>query len=772
MKSYLSLVSEYAKVHKKKNRLTVICIAISVMLVTAIFGMADMSIRAQINAHIQQKGNYHAIIKGLTDDLAEQINSRSNIKVSGWVGVVEDTVYQGKELIVQGADREIAEQMNLVVLEGTYPSAENEALLDQQALEQFGLSIGDTIEVPSADGQMRQYHITGMYGDFSSLTGSDAHGLFLSTEGIRAIYQSQYGEYYYLQFDSGVNIRHALSEIKTEYGLSDEQISQNVILLGLMGQSDDSAMWQLYLTAGILFVLVTMASVFMIAGSFNMSVLERTQFFGLLRCLGASKRQVKRYVRWEGLQYSLKGIPIGLLAGCLFTWGAVFILNTIDLRFVLPEMELFQISLPGIIAGAVMGFLVVMLASNAPAKKAAQVSPQSAVTGNINQTENLKINKAVNTKLRIDTSMGIHHAFSNKKNMMLTAASFALSIILLLSFTVLIDFMGYAANPLKPYAPDISVLGADDSTTIDHRIMEELSRLPHIQQLYGRMFSEGISATGKGQNGTAMLVSYDEPQFNWAENMLVSGKIEPVKNDNGLLVDHEMAKKFDWNIGDTITFDISGTSYELQIEGILSDTPFNTQDAQWIFICSESTFTALTGIKDYTIIDMQVEEDISPQVRTIISSDMRMLDKQQRNQETRAAYYTMAVFVYGFLFVIALVAVINILNTVNASVSNRMRNYGVMRAVGMSGRQLKKIITAEAATYAITGCIVGSVLGLLLHRFFYDILVTSNWGAPWQPPFAILAVTIFAALLTTFISVLSPAKKIEEMSIVNVVNAG
>ena len=81
-----------------------------------------------------------------------------------------------------------------------------------------------------------------------------------------------------------------------------------------MGQSDDSSMLQLYLTAGILAVLVMMAGTFMIASSFNMSVLKRTQFFGLLRCLGATKKQVKRYVRMEGLRYSLVGIPIGLFA--------------------------------------------------------------------------------------------------------------------------------------------------------------------------------------------------------------------------------------------------------------------------------------------------------------------------------------------------------------------------------------------------------------------------------------------------------------------------
>ena len=62
------------------------------------------------------------------------------------------------------------------------------------------------------------------------------------------------------------------------------------MLLGLMGQSKDTTMLEVYLTAAILFVLVAMTGTFMIASSFNMSILERTQFFGLLRCLGATKR--------------------------------------------------------------------------------------------------------------------------------------------------------------------------------------------------------------------------------------------------------------------------------------------------------------------------------------------------------------------------------------------------------------------------------------------------------------------------------------------------
>lgn len=773
MKSYLGLVSEYAKAHKKKNRLTVICIVVSVMLITAVFGMADMSIKAQVSEFIRQNGNFHAIITNITDDTAKQIDGCSDVEVSGWVGMTDDTNYRKKELVVQSSSYEMAAQMNLEVTAGRYPIEADEALLDAQGLEQFGLTIGGPIEIMLSDGKMRRYIITGTYGDFSSLKGSDAHGLLITTEGMRQLPPDLYKEYYYLQFKDGANIRRALSEIKSEYGLSDGQVSANVRLLALLGQSDDSSILEIYLTAAILFVLVALAGTFMIASSFNMSILERTQFFGLLRCLGATKKQIRRYIRLEGLLYCLKGIPIGLLTGCMALWGSVFFLNTLNLQD-FPPMTMFQISWPGISAGALLGFLVVMLASGSPAKYASKVSPQAAVTGNLSYTNNQVAAKSSNTKIfHVDTAMGIRHAVSNKKSMALIAGSFAISIVLFLCFTVLITFMNHALKPLRPYAPDLSVKAVDDRSAVSRSVMDELSNLPHIRKIYGRMFFYDIPANDGHRDGSAMLISYDEPQFQWAEKTLISGNMEEVKNGEGILVDYGISCELNWKTGDFITLYFDGEPKKMKISGIISDIPFEAENGGWVIICSEPSFTALTGISDYTIIDMQVEPgtDIADQVRKRISPDLLLLDKQQINSETRTGYHAMAVFVYGFLLVIALVALINIINTVNSSVSARIGNYGVMRAVGMSGKQLKKVVIAEAAVYASAGSVTGGILGLILHRFLFEKIITLNWGDPWEPPFMVLGITIAAALLTTFLAVLSPIKRIREKSIISTVNA-
>lgn len=85
------------------------------MLVTAIFGMADMSIKAQKNEVIRTYGNWHVIVSNIDDDIAEAISNRKDVAVSGFLGMADETTYQGKELVVQSSSKELAEQMNLSV---------------------------------------------------------------------------------------------------------------------------------------------------------------------------------------------------------------------------------------------------------------------------------------------------------------------------------------------------------------------------------------------------------------------------------------------------------------------------------------------------------------------------------------------------------------------------------------------------------------------------------------------------------------------------------
>ncbi|MDD3889787.1 MAG: FtsX-like permease family protein [Syntrophomonadaceae bacterium] len=778
MKSYLDLIRQYGKVHQKKNRITVLCIAIAVFLVTAIFGMADMEIRAQTISQIKTNGNFHVMFKNIDNENAKLIGSRVDVAVSGWVQAISgDSGYtiQGKPLCIVGSEEAISKEMGLTVREGRYPQKPDEALLDKQALEQFSLSPGDRVSVTFPDGSPHHFTIVGTYDDFSSLKKADVHGLILAYDDRQQLVGKDAGKSrYFVQFKNSVNMRHAIDEIKANYHLADDQVSENTALLGMIGQSRDSYMMQLYMTAAVLFVLVLLAGVLMIASSFNMSVLERVQFFGLLRCLGASKAQVKKYVLLEGIRFSLKGIPIGLLTGTVIVWVACAFLKYVNPTY-FSDMPLFGVSWLSLIAGTVVGFLTVILASLSPCQKAAKVSPLSAVTGNINQSNVPQSQTAVKiTHTRVEIAMGIHNALASKKNILLMTGSFAISIILFLCFSVMVNFTYQAVKPLRPYTPDISVISGDNTISLDTNLFEKIKNNPEVKHAYGRMFAYGVPVASAQGDGTINLISYEKNQFGWAKKQLVNGDINEVENEtDSVLIVH--ADDLHWKVGDTITLKLSSGEKNVKIAGILSVSPFDREPGAQTVICSEKTFAGLTGKQGYTIIDIQLVKGASEvavsHMRSLITPQMQFSDQRQGNAEAKAAFYSFAIFIYGFLVIIASITVFNIINSMNTSVSGRMNQYGVMRAVGMSGKQLYRMVTAEAVTYAFCGCLAGCIFGLPLHRFLFNAVITSKWGLNWSPPISALAVIVGIALIATFLSVIGPAKKISKMDIVNVVNA-
>ena len=79
MKSYLSLIPLSAKVRRRQNRMTVLCILIAVLLVTAIFSMADMGIRMETNRVIAEHGHWHAMLKSLPEETADAITGRGDV---------------------------------------------------------------------------------------------------------------------------------------------------------------------------------------------------------------------------------------------------------------------------------------------------------------------------------------------------------------------------------------------------------------------------------------------------------------------------------------------------------------------------------------------------------------------------------------------------------------------------------------------------------------------------------------------------------------------
>ena len=534
-----------------------------------------------------------------------------------------------------------------------------------------------------------------------------------------------------------------------------------------MGQS-------LILIAGILFLLILIAGVLMISSSMNSLVAQRTRFFGMMRCIGMSRQQIIRFVRLEALNWCKTAVPIGLGLGIITTWGLCA-----ALRFLVgeefSEIPLFRVSIIGIVSGIIVGVVTVLFAAGSPSKRAAKVSPITAVTGNSENGN--KVRHSVNIRLaKIETALGIHHAVSVKKNLILMTGSFALSIILFLSFSVLIEFVNYLM-PQSAAASDISISSSDGINSISTNLAETIGSMEGVKQVYGRRSAFDIPA---GLNGdktlstTVDMISFDEFDLDCLEkdDMLQRGSnLSKVYEDSHYAL-ATWDRSCSWKIGDKI---LVGDE-ELEIAGLLKYDLFSSDgltDGKMTLIISGETFTRLTGVTDYTLLMVQMEQNAADEdvqaISDTVGSNYNFSDN--RGERTGGTYLAFVACVYGFLVIITLVTVLNIVNSISMSVSARMKQYGAMRAVGMDERQITKMIAAEAFTYAFWGCAAGCGIGLLFSKLLYDFLITEHFTyAVWNFPASLVAVIILFVMLAAILAVYAPTKRIRSMEITETIN--
>ena len=785
MKHFLDLIPISAKVHRKQNRMSILCIILSVFLVTTIFGMADMFIRSQILQAQRDDGSWHIGLRNISAENAALMAARPDIAVISPYGTLNfganlGYTMGGKEAVIFGSDEALVTKIFPDMLtEGAYPQAEGGALVTENAREMMGLHIGDEVTLNTPDGTSLHYQITGFVGNSSGLMRSDAYGIFLCMEDYCAIYPgvaegepSDFDIMFYVQFSHTRDIQGNIKNLKSAFQLSDGQVSENTKLLGLLGQSRDSFMMFIYAAAGILFVLVMSAGILMIASSLNSNVAQRMEFFGLMRCIGSTPRQVMQMVRREALGWCRFAIPAGVALGVVVIWVLCAILRYLSPGY-FAAMPAFGLSLPSVAAGVLVGLLTVMLAARSPAKRAAKVSPLAAVSGSAGDTR--PVRSAANTRLtRVDTALGIHHAVSSRKNYLLMTGSFALSIVLFLSFSVTVDFMRHALTPLQPWTPDLSIVSPDRTCSVDSALLERLNEIPAVKAAYGRMFAYGVPVSGSDAVQTADLISYDINQFGWAEDYLLEGSLEAAQQATGTgLVVKESDSTI--KVGDTITVQAGGVAQEIKVVGILSDCPFSNTDGVGIIICSEDSFRQITGLSDFTVIDIQLVRGVSDSevssIHQMVGTQYTFSDERLGNSSTRGIYYCFNLFVYGFLVLIALITIFNVVNSIAMSVASRTKQYGAFRAIGLSTRQLSKMVIAEAASYAASGIIAGSVVGMLSNRLLFGMLIGQKWGEAWGIPWSELGIILLIILLSIALAVHEPIKRIHNMSIVDTINS-
>lgn len=775
MKSYLSLIPISAKVRKRQNRMMILCIIISVLLVTTIFSAADMIIRGETVTMQAKHGNWHIQVNNISDEIAEEISNRPDVTAVGWSAVFNEDADQPytigeRKATLYGTDETYLAQLADGMEEGAFPQSDQEVVLSSNAKLALDVQLGDSVTVQTPAGNV-DLTISGFGSDDQEYYEGQTYlvAVYMTKDAFVSLMNengvSDYAPACYVQFQSAAKAADAIAEIQTQYNLPEGSIRENTAIMGLAGQSSNESMQNVYGLAAILFIMVLLAGVLMISGSMNSQVAQRTKFFGMMRCIGASRKQVIRFVRLEALNWCKTAIPIGLIAGTVITW-AVCALLRYGIGGEFAGTPVFALSPIGLISGAVVGLVTVLLAAQAPAKRAAKVSPMAAVSGN-SETSPTTRHTARLILGKVEWTLGVHHATASKKNWFLMTASFSLSIILFLCFSVGLDFARELVPSLRSWQPDITLNGYANALLLEPDLLNEIQEISHVEDAYGTAYLENVPATSSREGiDHVNLMSYTDYLLDSAADSVVEGDLSAIYGNNGQVMTISN-KDNPLQVGDTIQ--IGGK--EVTITCAVSDGVYSSE---YSVICSAETFEWLTGETNYSLIGIQLDADADDetirQINNLVSSDVIFDDLRQGNQEDAATYLAAQFVLYSFLAIIAMITLFNIINSISMSVTARIKQYGAMRAVGMDGGQLSRMITAESFTYAISGLVVGCVAGLLLSRYLHIMLLTRYFGTAWSLPVPLLCIIVLFDFAAAFLAAYAPSKRIRNMAITETIN--
>lgn len=774
MRSYLSLVPISAKVHKRQSRMTRICIILAVFLVTSIFSMAEMWTDAETTAMRHNHGDWHIALQNVSKDEAEQIRKNSNVAVSSWYDEINTDAEQnyyidGKNAVLYGIEESYITDIMKYPTEGVYPQNENAVALSADAKELFSVKIGDEITLDTPVGDVK-YTISGFYEDdteFNDIIGGCCVFMNRKTfDEIRRLNGVESESQFYIRFQNENGLKKTIADMMQQYNLTAENVKENTAVLGMLGASSNESVNELYPLAAACFVIILIAGLFMISSCMNSNVAQRTKFFGMMRCIGASKQQIIRFVRLEALNWCKTAIPIGCALGTVTCW----ILCAILRFFVKGEwvdMPLFAVSINGILCGALVGVITVFIAAHSPAKQAAMVSPAAAVSGNADMSKN--VNHAAKTRfLKVETSLGIHHATGTKKNLFLMTGSFALMIVLFLVFSACLDFVHkLLPSVTSKFTPDITIASQDDTNSLDGNLPDKIAEIEGVESAFGMMTRTAFSVEVNGNETEIDLFSHDKTLLDTFKKSVISGDISRVYEDGN----YAMAvynQDYRLGVGDKI----KTGNQELEIVCVTSEGVGSVSGAPTV-VCSEKTFMRLTGECRFAMISVVLKKDVSEaavsKIRDLVG-DCLFVDNREENSDINGSYWVFRIASYGFLAIISLITVLNITNSISMGVSARIKQYGAMRAVGMGSGQVAKMITAEAVTYAICGTAAGIILGLLLHYLIYAKIVITHFGGSWNIPFATIAIVLLLVVFSCIVAIYAPEKRIRNMAITATIN--
>ena len=762
-KMITSLAKSRLRYNKSRTVLTVIAVMLTTTLLMALgtsaFGLLDFN-KQQAAAN----SNIHATLKGVSDSQLTKLSNHADIesmetseifatveyeKMNGFLTYsdeVKDGIYHGVGNLIQGDYAEKADEI-----------CGPKVFFKRMGVE--NPKVGEKINIPfrvmgKGEIQQKEFVISGFVSelDISKMNVSDsriAYSANISEELIEQ-YLSKGDRTYnvslrvsgetkldYEQMESKIN------KIADDIGLDKENVSLNKEYLVVM---TDPGTDTLRVVIGVALLIIIFSGI-VIYSIYYVGVITDVHETGKLKALGATKKQIKKLLRREGAFVAGISIPLGLVLGYLIPY---FLLPSVLKKGLENNVTAFEIkdihmfSVPVIIIVAAVVILTVYISMFKPVRMASKISPVEAMRYQ-ESSKGKKVRKG-NKEINV-FRLSKANLTRNKKRTAVTMITMGLSCVLFMS-------MAGALNSMS--AEDIAGRNVGDSDFklyIDYDLNDEAypeNNLENIQKNkpMGDDFVEKIEAIDgveKVKTVDTAAISSDYPCELFADGNKVTigsftreeakeyskevkrGELDydkMVRENGAIFTSDVFLDEYNLEIGNDIGLSVYDGDEQKPFDINLQASVDSGSDEY--FIVPEEVFNSIdlkeeTTSAVYIDVDKDKYQDVKESLENVVDSN-EFFKMYSRDEELEIGAMSVNIIkypMYAILFMIAVIGFMNLINTMITSIITRKRELGMLQAIGLTGKQMTKMLAGEGLVFTIGTLIASLSLGNLFGYLVY-----------------------------------------------------
>ena len=818
------------KLNKKRTIVTIIGIMLSVALITAVASMYASGIKSLIKYETLIKGDFHTAFYNVpTSDIDKFVNNRNIEKLNITEGIGYAKVDSKNEdkpyAYLKGFTKDALNNLSVRLVKGRLPENTNEIVipthlktngrLDLKLNDSITLEVGKRIdskgsELSQSDKyqntageqlvemQTKTYKIVGIierpatnieyytapgytfitYMDSKNLSGNvDIYAKF-TKDGVKnwdktianilGVSQVLFRKVYNQEIES----EKLTEQLKKTYVFD---INKYLIDLETNPISSTS-IGDLGKVLAIVIVIIVFTSIFCIKNSFDISITEKIRQYGMLRSIGATKKQIKRNVFYEATILGLIGIPLGIILGCLATYILIIISNYYLTDVIQTGFKLELVfSTYAILVAIILGIITIYFSALKSATRASKVSEIDSIRNSANlkiSSKKIKSPKYIKKLFGIGGLISFKNLKRNKKKYRTTIISITVStfvFIALYSFMELAfqnvnnelkvsDFnISLSTNAINDYSYNKFLKTVNLSGVEDYAILRnsELSFTgSHSSKEYLEYFGTKkesdaeehitIFAIGKKQYDKyikSLGLNYDDIK----DKVILFDKqyiTSYDKNNNRIT---KNIRVYDFNKGDVITS--TNNQLNLEIGAISSIGPNLLKNlANSYLIISDEMFDKIAKTNNLDIYYKASNADkLQDELDSYLNGESYNIDNKEENVRIMNNLFTLiAIFLYGFIIVISLIGITNIFNTITTNMELRKQEFAMLKSIGMTSKEFKRMIRLESLFMGIKSLLFGILIGIILS---YLIYLSSDSDIPYKLPIVAIIISILVVFI-------------------------